>query len=513
MIIKGAEVKEKILKGIDLVAETVKPTLGPQAKTVILQGNPPVIINDGVTITKYISDEDPYVNMGIQLVQNLASQAQDESGDGTTTACVLAQALCHKMLDADVKDIHSFNKTLNELKDTVVRNLMNSAKEVKDTDVLDVATIAANNDSELGSLINEAVGMVGRSGIITVEESNSYKTELTLREGLEINEGYLSHLMCNTDGGKVIYENPIIFLSNLSLQAFKDIIPMLEYSTSVGRPLLILCKGMDGSAMNNLLMNIINNTVNCSVILAPNFGDAQLDELLDLKTVLGGYLFASETKDKPTIFVDESFGTCDKVVITKEKTTFIGTPTDKEVVEARIQELAKTLDEVKGHQASRLKSRIARLKGGVATIKVGASSTIEMREKKERLDDALNATKAALEEGIVVGGGLTLIQASNAIPAKHNWFKEALQAPYSTLLENSGRDDLVAIIKDKRVKKDIAKGIAKGNGFNALTNKIENLSKAGVFDPVKVTKSSFLAAMSIAQLFFSTDVAVLLPEE
>ena len=508
MIIKGAEVKEKLLKGIDIVAETVKPTLGPQAKTVILEGKPPVIINDGVTITKYISDDDPYINMGIQLVQNLASQAQDESGDGTTTACVLAQAICHKMLEANVKDVHSFNKTLNGLKDSIIMNLMANAQEVKDTDVLDVATIAANNDSEMGSLINEAVGMVGRSGIITVEESNSYKTELVLREGMEINEGYLSHLMCNTDGGKVVYENPIIFLSNLSFNAFKDLIPMLEYASQAGRPLLILCKGLESSAMNNLLMNIINNTVQCSAILAPNFGDEQLDELLDLRTVVGGQVFASEVKDDPTVFVDESFGTCDRVVITKERTTFIGTTGTEEAVENRIQELAKTLEEIKGHRAARLKSRIARLKGGIATIKVGASSTIEMREKKERLDDALNATKAALEEGIVVGGGLTLMQASQSIPDKHKWFKEALQAPYLTLLENSGRQDLVATVNDKHVRKDIVKG----NGFNALTNKIENLSKAGVFDPVKVTKSSFLAAMSIAQLFFSTDVAVLLPE-
>ena len=507
MIIKGAEVKEKLLKGIDIVAETVKPTLGPQARTVILQGNPPIVINDGVTITKYISHEDPYIQMGIQLVQNLASKAQEGSGDGTTTACILAQALCHNMLDAPEMNVHEFNNLIEALKVLTIQYLNDEAQEVEDIDILGVATIAANNDSEMGSLINEAVGMVGRSGIITVEESNSYKTELVLREGLEINEGYLSHLMCNTDGGKVVYENPIIFLSNLSFNAFKDLIPMLEYASQAGRPLLILCKGLESSAMNNLLMNIINNTVQCSAILAPNFGDEQLDELLDLQTVGGGKVFASEVKDDPTIFVDESFGSCEQVVITKEKTTFIGTSGTEEAVENRIQELAKTLEEIKGHRAARLKSRIARLKGGIATIKVGASSSIEMREKKERLDDALNATKAALEEGIIVGGGLTLARAAKkaAKGIKHSdWFYSAMQEPIRVLQRNSG-------ITTPNINFDKMK--TRNIGFNALTGKTQDLKAAGIFDPVKVTKNSFLAAMSIAQLFFSTDVAVLLPEE
>ena len=203
MIIHGNEVKEKLLQGIDIVANTVKPTLGPQARTVILQGNPPVIINDGITITKYISHEDPYVQMGIQMVQNLANQAQTESGDGTTTACVLAQALCHSMLEAEIKDIHSFNELLNQLKEQVIEHIDEVKFPVQEEDVVRVASIAANNDTELGMLIGDAVNKVGKSGIITVEESNSYKTELVLREGMEIPEGYLSHLMCNTDAGKV----------------------------------------------------------------------------------------------------------------------------------------------------------------------------------------------------------------------------------------------------------------------------------------------------------------------
>jgi len=512
MIIHGNEVKEKLLQGIDIVANTVKPTLGPQARTVILQGNPPVIINDGITITKYISHKDPYVQMGIQMVQNLANQAQTESGDGTTTACVLAQALCHSMLEAEIKDIHSFNELLNQLKNQVIEHIDEVKFPVQEEDVVRVASIAANNDTELGMLIGDAVNMVGKSGIITVEESNSYKTELVLREGMEIPEGYLSHLMCNTDAGKVRYKDPLIFLSNIPFRNFKDIVPMLEYASTQSRPLLILCKGMEGSAMNNLLMNILNQTVQCSVILAPNFGDAQIDELGDIQSLVGGKVFNHESKDDPTVFIDEYFGTCEEVIISKEKTIFVGGKGD---TTSKIETLSLMVDDMEGYDKARIKSRIARLKGGVATIKVGASSTLEMREKKERLDDALNATKAALEEGIVIGGGMCLFKATSKIDKKNAWFRNALEAPYRTLLENSGREDVIPNkaftnmqINNRRFSKK------KPNyGFNALTNTHEDLYDAGIFDPAKVCKSSFLAAMSIAQLFFSTDVAVLLPEE
>ena len=268
MIIQGKEVKEKLLQGIDLVANTVKPTLGPQAKTVILQNNPPVIINDGVTITKYISHEDPYVQMGIQMVQNLASQAQDKSGDGTTTACILAQWICHSLIRLDNTSTHAMNLTLNGLKELVLEELTNRTIKVKDTDILNVATVAANNDRYLGTLIQEALDMVGRDGIVTVEESKNYNTQLIHREGMEVNEGYISHLMCNTENGKVEFENPLIFLSNLELRKFSDIMPLLEYSAANNQPLVIFCKGMDGGALNNLVMNLVNKTVQCAVVMS-----------------------------------------------------------------------------------------------------------------------------------------------------------------------------------------------------------------------------------------------------
>ena len=503
MIIQGKEVKEKLLQGIDLVANTVKPTLGPQAKTVILQNNPPVIINDGVTITKYISHEDPYVQMGIQMVQNLASQAQDKSGDGTTTACILAQALCHSLmkLDNTSTSTHAMNLTLNGLKELVLEELTNRTIKVKDTDILNVATVAANNDRYLGTLIQEALDMVGRDGIVTVEESKNYNTQMIHREGMEVHEGYMSHLMCNTENGKVEFENPVIFLSNISLRKFSDIMPLLEYSSANNQPLIIFCKGMDGSALNNLIMNLVNKTVQCAVVMSPNFGDAQIDELGDIKTLVGGTVFVEESKDDPKVFTATDLGTCSKIVITKETTTFIGGEGDTKERMQSLKEMTKTL---KGQDLSRVKSRIARLNGGVATIQIGASSSMEMRETKERLDDALNATKAALESGIVLGGGMTLFD----IAMETNmggWFASALLTPLHVLKENGGFTG-----HPKELK--ILRKTNSNMGYNALTNEYDDLHEAGVYDPVSVTKNSFLAAMSIASLFYSTEVAVLVEE-
>ena len=503
MIINGSEVKEKLLKGIDIVANTVKPTLGPQAKTVILQGNPPVVINDGVTITKYISDEDPYVQMGIQLVQNLASKAQEGSGDGTTTACILAQALCHNMLDAPEMNVHQFNSLIERLKMSTIFHLDQASQEVKDTDIENIATIAANNDSHLGSLIAEAIDKVGRDGIITVEESKTHNTEIVVRKGLEIDEGYMSHLMANSEDGKCTFDSPLIFLSNLAIRNFSEILPMMEHAASKNLPLVIFCKGMEGNAMNNVVMNLLQKTIEVAVITAPNFGDAQLDELADIAGVVGGTVYTDESKDDPKKIHSHTFGSCDTITITKDKTIFVGG--NRPLTENRITTLKGTLEDSQDeYDKLRLKKRIARLSGGVATIKVGASSSIEMREKKERLDDALNATKAALEEGIIVGGGLTLAKAAKVATKdiKHSkWFELAMQEPMKVLQYNSGINNPSISFG----KKDM--------GFNALTGNAQNLRKAGVFDPVKVTKNSFLAAMSIAQLFYSTDVAVLLPEE
>jgi chaperonin GroEL len=283
-------------------------------------------------------------------------------------------------------------------------------------------------------------------------------------------------------------------MSNMKFRNFKDIIGLLEYAANQGRPLVIFCKGMDGSALNNLLANIINKTVECAVILAPNFGDQQLDELGDIQCLMGGKVFTEESKDSASQFVKDDLAECERIIISKERTVLIG---GKGNTLNRIDYLKEQVKSMEGFEAARLKSRIVRLRGKVATIKVGASSSIEMLEKKERLDDALNATKAALEEGIVVGGGRSLMEVARRIDAP-NWFKDAMTAPYEALFENS---NLSPVPPEEYPM-----------GFNALTGKMANLEEEGVFDPVKVAKNSLLAAMSIAQLFYSTEVAVLVEE-
>jgi chaperonin GroEL len=437
--------------------------------------------------------------MGIQLVQNLASKAQEGSGDGTTTACILAQALCHNMIDAPPMNVHDFNNLINSLKDFMIHGLDSEAEEVRDEDILSIATIAANNDIHLGTLIADSLNKVGRDGIITVEESKTHKTEILVREGLEIDEGYMSHLMANSEDGKCTFNNPLIFLSNLAIRNFNEILPMMEHAANNKQPLVIFCKGMDGNAMNNVVMNLLQKTIDVAVVTAPNFGDAQLDELSDISSLLGGKVYNDESKDDPKLVSIDDFGECDRVVVGKESSTIVGGGGDTTDKITQLRNLAK---EIKGHDLARIKSRIARLTGGVATIRIGAGSQLEMREKKERLDDALNATKAALSEGIVVGGGFSLLQSAFSLgdSVGEKLVVEALSAPIKTLLDNSGGEY------------DEGKLLVELKVFDALDCKYKSLEDYNVYDPVKVTRNSFVAAMSIASLFLTTDVAVLLEE-
>tara|TARA_R100001463_G_scaffold29369_2_gene66784 strand:- start:2107 stop:3612 length:1506 start_codon:yes stop_codon:yes gene_type:complete len=501
MIIKGNKLKEKLLQGINLVADTVKPTLGPQARTVILQGNPPVVINDGVTITKYITHEDPYVQMGIQLVQNLAAKAQDNSGDGTTTACVLAQALCNSIYNATITSHLEAKKQLEQLQEEVLKFLDDLAEEVQDKDIINVATIAANNDSRLGSFIAEAFEKVGRDGIITVEESRTHNTSLEVKEGLQFDEGFLTHLMSNNEDGKTYFDSPLIFSSNMIFNNFQPLLPMLEYANSKSKPLIIICRGMEGPALNNIIANVINKTIQVAVVTAPNFGDAQIDELGDIVSSVGGKLFLSENKENIGEISVEDFGHCEKAIITKDDTTFIGSTGD---TSNKISALKETIKDAKDkYLKMRAKKRLARLTGGIATIRVGAGSQIEMRETKERLDDALNATKAALHGGVIVGGGMALLNANahihENVPTCAYW-SSSLLTPIGVLFNNS---------EINLLQLDNCKGEV---GLNAKTNEFVNLKEAGVIDPVIVVKNSFNAAVSIAKLFLSTDSAVLLEE-
>jgi chaperonin GroEL len=501
MILFGDEVKKKLMEGINLVADTVKPTLGPQAKTVILQGNPPVVINDGVTITKYVNNDDPFIQMGIQLVQDIASKAQDTSGDGTTTACVLAQALCNNILELEeLYNLHQLKLELLTASMKVTRFLKEKATEIDEDNVYDIAMIASNNDADMASIISEAVKTVGKEGIVALEESKSNKTYLEVKEGIELDEGYLSHLMANTENGETVFENPLIFMSNLSIRNFQDILPVLEISSAQSRPLLIMCKGMEGSALNNLIANVMANTIQCAAILAPNFGDAQIDELGDICSLVGGKVLTAESKDDPQLVSLTELGSCSKVMVSKEKTILIGGEGN---TDGKIAQLRGTIEEAKGMDRARLKRRLARLAGGVAVIHVGAGSTVELRETKERLDDALNATKSALKGGIIIGGGKSLYNARKALDLEVTGdylVYKSLTAPFMTLVNNAGLD-----LERYTVSVDDEYDM----GIDMVSGNEVNLREAGIFDPLLVTLGSFDAAMSIANLFLTTDVAVL----
>jgi len=500
MILFGDAVKQKLMEGINLVADTVKPTLGPQAKTVILQGNPPIVINDGVTITKYVNSDDPFIQMGIQLVQDIASKAQDTSGDGTTTACVLAQALCNNILELEeLYNLHQLKLELLTASMKVTRFLKEKATEIDEDNVYDIAMIASNNDADMASIISEAVKTVGKEGIVALEESKSNKTYLEVKEGIELDEGYLSHLMANTENGETVFENPLIFMSNLSIRNFQDILPVLEISSAQSRPLLIMCKGMEGSALNNLIANVMANTIQCAAILAPNFGDAQIDELGDICSLVGGKVLTAESKDDPQLVSLTELGSCSKVMVSKEKTILIGGEGN---TDSKIAQLRGTIEDAKGIDRARLKRRLARLAGGVAVIHVGAGSTVELRETKERLDDALNATKSALKGGIIIGGGKSLYNARKALDLEVTGdylVYKSLIAPFMTLVNNAGLDlERYTVLDDEY-----------DSGIDMVSGNEVNLREAGIFDPLLVTLGSFNAAMSIANLFLTTDVAVL----
>lgn len=504
MILFNDEVKEKLLQGINLVADTVSPTLGPQARTAILQGNPPVVINDGVTIARHVSHEDPFVQMGVQLVQNLALKAQSKAGDGTTTACILARSLCNALAEFQVTNVHQTRLELEQVRDSMLSILDEISTEVVDDDVVDIATIAANNDEFLGQLIAEVFSHVGKDGVIAVEEGHGLLTEYELKEGLELENGYISHLFSNQDNGDCVLEKPLIFTTNKFIINFQDILPALEYASSQSRPLLIICADIRGSALSNLLANVVQGRVQVGVCEAPNHGDARLDELKDIVAVVGGKLYSDEAKDDLRIVDEDCFGECDRVVLNQVNTTIVGgSGKDTQERVDSLTELYKsaTNDWIR----ERLTTRISRLKGGVAVIRVGGGSSVELRETKERLDDALNATKAALQEGVIVGGGLGLLKAFSLLRQRESvplYLSDVFMTPTEVLLRNA---DASPESWDRILPNDFI-------GFNAKTGEIENLIDAGVIDPVKVTKSSLSAAMSIAIMFLTTEVAVLTEE-
>ena len=525
-MIYGEEARKKLLDGITAATDAIKVTLGPKARTVVLDKSfgSPTIINDGVTIAKDIELPDPYENMGAQLVKEVAIKAQDNAGDGTSTAAILAQSLSSyglRNVSAGMSPVNlksGFDKAI----ETVVSELKSASKPVKESgEVIEqVASISANNDSEIGSLIASAVEKVGHDGIITVEEAKSMETSLKVVEGMEFDKGYVSpYMITDREKREAILENPKILLTDHTVSSAQDLIPALEVAVKQTKsPLLIISKDLEGEALATLVLNVASKVVKACAVKAPGFGDEQGEQLEDIAILTGGTVVVKDQGSELKDITETHLGTAEKVIIGKNKTTLISGGGSKKAIDGRVS-ILKSQSNVATSKwdKEKLDKRIGRLSGGVAVLEIGAATETEMKEKKGRVDDALNATRAAMAEGVVAGGGVALLRASESLEKLAGKLsdeesvgvkivRDALAIPSRQIADNAGEDGSVVVSKIRE---------GKGNfGFNARTNTYEDLMKAGVVDPVKVTRNAIQAAGSIAGLVLTTETLVCdIPEE
>lgn len=507
--------RQALLKGIDKVANTVKVTLGPKGRNVVLDKmGAPTVTNDGVTIAKEIELKDKFENMGAKLVKEVASKTQDNAGDGTTTATVLAQALVTEGL----KNITSganpieIKKGIELATNQVVAYLKSKAEQVQDKQkIAQVATISANNDTVIGQLIADAMEKVGNDGVITVEDGKSMDTTLDVVEGMQFDRGFISPYMV-TDSEKMVteFENPYILVTDMKISTMKQLVPALEQVAQQGRPLFIIAEDIDGEAQTGLILNLIRGALKVCAVKAPGFGDDQKEMLEDIALLTGAEV-VSETKGMKLDLFDQTWlGSAAKVNVNAETTTIVEGHGSKEAITQRVKVLeAQVASADSDYKQEDLKKRLAKLSGGVAVINVGAATETEMKEKKMRIDDALNATKAAVEEGVVAGGGLLLYQAVKHIsPVEHpdqqagvNIVKQALLEPLRQIARNAGKDGAEIIAQLKQQNDE-------NIGYNAKTDTFENLVEAGVIDPVKVMRSGLQNAASIAGMVLTTESLV-----
>ncbi len=509
--------RDKIKKGVDSLANAVKVTLGPKGRNVVIDKKfgAPTVTKDGVTVAKEIDLADPVENMGAQLVKEVASKTADAAGDGTTTATVLAQAI----YSAGIKSVAAganpmdLKRGIDAAVKVVVKDLKSQAQPIDKTEeIAQVASISANNDSEVGSRIAEAMKVVGKDGVITVEEAKGTEDELKTVEGMQFDRGYLSpYFVTNADKMEVELENPLILIHDKKISALKDVLPILEKAQQTGRPLLIISEDVDGEALAALVVNKIRGSLKIAAVKAPGFGDRRKAMLEDIAVLSGGTVISEEqgyqleTADLPML------GEAEKVVIDKDNTTLVNGAGDSELIKARINQIKAQIESTSSdYDKEKLQERLAKLSGGVAVIYVGAATEVEMKEKKDRVDDALHATRAAVEEGIVAGGGTALVRALEALEGvkgenddqEHgvNIVKTAIEAPLRAIVSNAGGEGSVIINKVKEGKGDF--------GYNARTDVYENLIASGVIDPVKVTRLALENSASISGLLLTTECVI-----
>jgi chaperonin GroEL len=512
------ESRDLLKKGMDQLANAVKVTLGPKGRNVIIEKKfgAPGVTKDGVSVAKEIELEDPFENIGAQLVKEVASKTADDAGDGTTTATVLAQAIVSvglKNVTAGANPM-DLKRGIDKAVASVIESLKGQSQEVGDDNnkIQQVAAISANNDEEIGSLIAEAMSKVHKEGVITVEEAKGTDTTVEVVEGMQFDRGYLSaYFVTDTEKMESVLENPYILLHDKKISTMKDLLPVLEPVAQSGRPLLIIAEDVDGEALATLVVNKLRGSLKIAAVKAPGFGDRRKEMLEDIAILTGGVVISEEkglTLEGAQI---DMLGTCEKVSIDKENTTIVNGSGDKANIDARVAQLKKQIESTTSdYDREKLQERLAKLAGGVAVLYVGAASEVEMKEKKDRVDDALSATRAAVEEGIIPGGGVSYIRAIDALDKLKGSnedqetgiqiVRRAIEEPLRQIVENAGLDGSVVVQKIKEGKDDF--------GYNANLNKYENLLKAGVIDPTKVARIALENAASIAGMFLTTECVV-----
>ena len=512
----GEKARESILKGVDTLADVVKITLGPKGRNVVLEKSfgAPNITKDGVTVAKEIELENKFENMGAQMVKEVASKTSDVAGDGTTTATVLAQAIYRegsKLVAAGINPM-AIKRGIEKAVEVTVEELKKLSKPTKDQEeISQVGTISANNDSTIGNIIAEAMNKVGKEGVITVEEAKSMDTTLEIVEGMQFDRGYLSpYFVTNPEKMEVTLNEPYILLNEKKISSMKDMVPILEQIAKMGRPLLIIAEDVEGEALATLVVNRLRGTLQAAAVKAPGFGDRRKAMLEDIAILTGGRVISEDLGLKVENVTLNDLGTAKTINIDKDNTVIVDGGGNRKDLEARVKQLRAQIEETTSdYDREKLQERLAKLIGGVAVINVGAATETEMKEKKARVEDALNATRAAVEEGIVPGGGVALLRCIKAVSEIKlegedqngvNILLRALEEPIRQIANNAGLEGSVIVEKVKEKKGAF--------GLNAETGEIEDLMKAGIIDPTKVTRFALQNAASVSSLLLTTEAMI-----
>ena len=513
----GEDCRQAILAGVNALADAVKVTLGPKGRNVVLEKKfgGPTVTKDGVTVAKEIELEDRLQNMGAQMVREVASKTSDVAGDGTTTATLLAQSIYRDGMKSVAAGSNpmAIKRGIEKATEAVVANLRALAKPVEGDAVSQVASISANNDMTIGKIIAEAMEKVGKDGVITVEEGKGIETELDVVEGMQFDRGYLSpYFVTDPDRMECNLEQPLILIHEKKISNMKDLLPLLEQVSRAGRPLLIVAEEVEGEALATLVVNKLRGTLNISAVKAPGFGDRRKAMLEDIAILTGGKAIMEETGIKLEGVQMDDLGKADRVIIDKDNTTIIEGAGQKEAIEGRVKQLRNQVEETTSdYDREKLQERLAKLVGGVAVIKVGAATETEMKEKKARVEDAMHATRAAVEEGIVPGGGVAPLRAADALAELKaddndeqvgiNIIRRSLEEPVRWIAQNAGKEGAI-VVEKVRASKDAS------FGYNAQDDTYTDMIKAGVIDPVKVTRTALQNAASIASLMLTTEATV-----